>query len=104
MGLEDNEISAILNSDGPIVKCVLIKSEMEIEEVVVDTTPSKREVEGILGGPITFLGQYVKSGVVAMTVKDGFEVDIVLPAPLDDLEIKGNVLLMKVSKEDDDDF
>jgi len=74
-----------------------------ISEITVDMTPQKRQVESILGGPFTFLGQYDKESVVAVVRKESEIInDIKLPRPLDKAEIKGAVLLMKVA--DDDDF
>ena len=37
-----------------------------IEEVKIDTTPSKSKVSEVLGGPFTFLGQYEDEGIVLM--------------------------------------
>lgn len=39
---------------------------IEIDEVEVDTTPQKNEVEKVLGGPFTFIGQYDDEGIVLM--------------------------------------
>lgn len=41
-----------------------------IEEVLVDTTPSKNAVKTILGGPFTFLGQYPDEGTIVMARRD----------------------------------
>lgn len=41
-----------------------------IEEIDVDTTPAKKQVQAILGGPFTFLGQYPDEGCVVMARKD----------------------------------
>lgn len=40
-----------------------------IEEIQVDTTPSKNKVKEILGGPFTFLGQYPDEKTVVMALK-----------------------------------
>lgn len=115
--LNGDDITRILNSAGPIVTCVLIlpsesnneEKEDIITEVRVDTTPQKREVENVLGGPITFLGQYIEEGVVVMTKKEDEENDtdttrnrIKLPMPLHEV-VAYSALVMKVSQEDDDD-
>mmetsp|Transcript_42272 Transcript_42272/g.101754 ORF Transcript_42272/g.101754 Transcript_42272/m.101754 type:complete len:567 (+) Transcript_42272:312-2012(+) len=38
-----------------------------IDEIEVDTTPNKSEVQKLLGGPVTFLGQYHEERTVLMT-------------------------------------
>lgn len=43
---------------------LILRSYME--EIKVDTTPSKSMVPKLLGGPFTFLGQYEEEGVVLM--------------------------------------
>jgi len=121
--LNGDDITRILNSTGPIVTCVLIRggnsndsttAEDIITEVSIDTTPQKREVENLLGGPITFLGQYIEEGVVVMTKKeppsstqeentnddDDSRNRIKLPMPLDDV-VAYTALLMKVSQEEE---
>lgn len=56
---------------------ILLKGHME--EIEVDTTPSKSMVSQILGGPFTFLGQYEDEGIVLMIQK--------LPTDLDAEEL-----------------
>eukprot|EP00980_Cylindrotheca_fusiformis_P001965 scaffold443_cov125-Cylindrotheca_fusiformis.AAC.14 len=86
-------ISKVLSSEGPIVKCVVLRASPEtcttggdkkpsaksnngnserkilpdlIDEIEIDTTPSKSMVEKTLGGSFTFLGQYEDEGTVLM--------------------------------------
>lgn len=49
-----------------------------IEEIKIDTTPSKSKVKEILGGPFTFLGQYEDEGIVLMVrnFPDDLEADL----------------------------
>jgi len=89
--LHKEDIAKVLSSKGPVVKCVLLKhmrpdgkdtkphviaksdethkrqvlTEL-IEEIEIDTTPSKSEVKNVLGGPFTFLGQYPSEGTMVM--------------------------------------
>jgi hypothetical protein len=108
-GLEGVDIAKIMSSAGPVVTCVLLKhmslsgrdtkphaSPKEerddghphkrpvltelIEEVSVDTTPSKNQVQAVLGGPFTFLGQYPDEGIVLMARRE-------IPADLEDLSL-----------------
>lgn len=52
--------------------------EYLIEEVKIDTTPSKSKVAEVLGGPFTFLGQYEEEGIVLMVrnLPDDLEADL----------------------------
>ncbi|OEU21150.1 hypothetical protein FRACYDRAFT_234777 [Fragilariopsis cylindrus CCMP1102] len=54
-----------------------------IEEAKIDTTPSKSKVAEVLGGPVTFLGQYEDEGVVLMIRK--------FPDDLEEINIEGMV-------------
>jgi len=49
-----------------------------IEEVKIDTTPSKSKIAEVLGGPFTFLGQYEDEGIVLMVRKIPDDLEIVL--------------------------
>jgi len=60
-----------------------------IEEIMVDTTPSKNQVQSLLGGPFSFLGQYPDEGVVLMARRE-------LPA---DLEVESVHKLRELCKE-----
>ena len=88
------DIAKVLSSQGPIVKCVILRtgtdsSNLEdqkpkaksdddsnsddrpiltslIDEIEIDTTPAKSMVAKTLGGPFTFLGQYEEEGIVLM--------------------------------------
>ncbi|GKY99053.1 hypothetical protein MPSEU_000861000 [Mayamaea pseudoterrestris] len=94
--LHGTDIRKILTEPGPVVKAVLLKhmaasgkdehpslacqdkdataSEHShrlvlphmIDEIELDTTPSKQQVKQVLGGPWTFLGQYEEEGIVIM--------------------------------------
>lgn len=108
-GLEGVDIAKIMSSAGPVVKCVLLKHMSKtgrdtkpqappkdaqddghphkrpvltelIEEISVDTTPAKNQVQNVLGGPFTFLGQYPDEGIVVMARRE-------IPADLEDLSV-----------------
>ena len=101
-----------------------------IDEIEVDTTPKKAMVSQILGGPFTFLGQYEDEGIMVMvrrptSDKGSFEVsddeseeeeEIAAEAeeappinphklqpPLHNKVVRGDILLMRVAKADEDD-
>ena len=149
-------ISKIMSSTGPVVKCVLLRAaaaataddadevkpkaddEKEendtssllqhqhlIDEIEVDTTPRKSQVNTILGGPFTFLGQYEDEGIVIMIRRptidddDGNDEDEKeeddddkkhgpinphrLQPPFHNVMVRGDILLMKVAPATDDD-
>ena len=100
-----SDIAQVLTSSGPVVNCVLLRHMRKdakdvkphpvstkvdethkrevltelIEDIQVDTTPSKNAIKGILG-PFTFIGQFPTEGVVAMAPKE-------LPEDLQSLSI-----------------
>ena len=100
-----SDIAKVLTSSGPVVKCVLLRHMRKdakdvkphpastkvdmthkrevltelVDEILVDTTPSKNAIRDILG-PFTFIGQFPTEGVVAMARKE-------LPADLKSLSI-----------------
>eukprot|EP00977_Amphora_coffeiformis_P027887 scaffold34656_cov178-Amphora_coffeaeformis.AAC.13 len=90
-----SDIAEVLTSSGPVVNCVLLRHMRNdakdvkphpvstkvdqthkrevltelIEDIQVDTTPSKSAIKGILG-PFTFIGQFPTEGIVAMARKE----------------------------------
>jgi Family of unknown function (DUF5880) len=113
------DISKILNSNGPIVKCVMLRANPDtkiastnslplvddVEELEIDTSPQKQAVSSLLGGKFTFLGQYEDEGTILMVRNiDGLKKDQqppinhhILQPPFDKQEIRGDILIMKVS-------
>ena len=86
-----------------------------IEEIEVDTTPKKSMVSKVLGGEFTFIGQYEEEGIMVMVRRPDWEregssfdeADIPpinpheLQPPLDDVEVRGDILLMRVAETDE---
>lgn len=130
--LQGFDIANVLSSKGPVVKCVLLKSppsdkdtkpadktgtskntrpvlEHMIEEIKVDTTPSKSMVAKILGGPFTFLGQYEDEGIMLMIRKTEGVDPLDLPnynphslqPPFDQSDVRGDILIIKVAPTDE---
>jgi hypothetical protein len=143
------DISKIMSSTGPVVKCVLLCATSTnaatayvgadadlasksiddddvknaanaslhqdlIAEINVDTTPRKSQVNSILGGPFTFLGQYEDEGIVVMirrpppdfvdgdggNDRDDENLSINphrLQPPFHNTVVRGDILLMKVA-------
>lgn len=130
-------ISKIMASTGPVVKCVLLRAsaaatddddegkpkaddETEenetssvlhphqhlMDEIEIDTTPRKSQVNAILGGPFTFLGQYEEEGIVIMIRRPTLDGPINphrLQPPFHNVMVRGDILLMKVAPVTDDD-
>lgn len=88
---------------GPVCKCVRIEATTgAATEVELDMAPSKQAVQGALGGPIEFLGQWEPLGVVLVALRQALAAEpskAKLPKPFDDLEFKGPLLLLR---SDDD--
>ena len=64
-----------------------------IDEIDIDTTPSKSMVSKVLGGPFTFLGQYEDEGIVLM----------IRNLPDDIIELFGDAVATKSSLDSGDD-
>jgi len=62
-GTEKKKPVALTEAHGILTRVIL--SDL-IDEVKIDTTPSKSKVAELLGGPFTFLGQYEDEGIVLM--------------------------------------
>jgi hypothetical protein len=67
--LNDVNIQKLLESKGPVVKCVLLRADGSEEEMDVDMTPSLGKCQEILGGALTFLGQWEDLQVVILISK-----------------------------------
>jgi hypothetical protein len=88
-------------------------NENIIEQICVDTCPQRRMVEQILGGNgITFVGQYEDEGIVVVASKqqqqqennDHTRNPHRLQPPLHNLTICGDILLLKVRQEEEEDI
>ena len=151
--LQGADIAKVLSSEGPIVKCVILRAavagatndtingeEQEdkkppakkengdsnsnnnnddddepcrrpiltnlINEIEIDTTPSKSMVAKILGGSFTFLGQYEDEGIVLMMRNQQGDADNLpvnphkLQPPFQDATVRGDILVLKVAPEE----
>jgi hypothetical protein len=133
------DIAKLLRSTGPVVKCVVLRTGNDekthdakkqsskaaddplnshlVEEIEIDTTPKKNEVEKALGGPFTFIGQYEEEGIMLMARRDNHNAEEEesedetddssnwnphkLQPPFENLKIRGDILIMKVAEVDD---
>ena len=113
------DVARVLQSEGPVVKCVVLRAPKQtvvedrkvaadativedtknppdesasetqsseapakkelledlVDEIEIDTTPQKNQVQEVLGGPFTFIGQYESEGIVLMALR-GFVEEI----------------------------
>ena len=79
-----------------------------INEIEVDTTPRKSQVSQVLGGPITFLGQYEDEDLVVVC-RRAESMDSSTPwnphklqPPFDDAQVQGDILIMKLAPEEEE--
>ena len=105
---EGAKLAAIMSQEsGPIVKCVCLRAGGAIEELTLDMAPKQQAIFGALGGPPTFLGQYENIGVFVTVRK--YDASLagapasahVLPVPFADEAVRGDVLLFRVTNDDD---
>ena len=141
------DIAKVLRSKGPVVSAVVLRCRKDsddydddddakkptagsaaslllpdlVDQVQIDTTPKKSEVEKLLGGPFTFLGQYEEEGIMLMVRRgcvlaqeedddnDDDHVPSELPPrnphrlqpPFTDARIHGDIVCMRVAEVDD---
>jgi hypothetical protein len=131
--LQGVDIAKVLRSKGPVVSAVVLRCSSIsdddkpsaqdgddllpdlVEEVKIDTTPKKSEVEQLLRGPFTFVGQYEEEGIVLMARRGhvfATDTDETMPTelprnphklhpPFADTRIYGDVVCMKVAIVED---
>jgi len=118
------DIAKILTEKGPVVTAVVLRcppSSKEdncktngtddvvqvrlIEEIEIDTTPNKSKETAILGGPLTFLGQYEDEGIILMCRKFPDDLENLPPCnthqlqpPLRNVNVRGDIVIMKVTE------
>ena len=98
-----------MNSSGPVVPVVILSASGKIREETLDLTPKLRTIQGLLGGDVTFLGQWAEpcvSGVV-LVVRRGQDESSGLPLltghklqpPFHNKVIYGDVVLMRTGED-----
>lgn len=82
---------------------VLIKEQLgDIEQIDLDIAPSKNEIFLRLGGPATFIGQWEDLDVVIMKpVHSELVNNNTLPAPFNNEETYGPILLIRMDENSD---
>ena len=99
--LDGEAIAKVMSTEGPIVECVLIPESGEAKEIKVDMTPKKDQCATLLGGKVTFLGQYPEIDTVVMVRRDqqqGEQNKCVLPSPFDRKMATGAILLCRMDE------
>mmetsp|Transcript_14379 Transcript_14379/g.19970 ORF Transcript_14379/g.19970 Transcript_14379/m.19970 type:complete len:174 (+) Transcript_14379:39-560(+) len=94
--------SSMLDGKGPICSCVLINDEGVAEEIEVDMTPKEETPKKLIGGRVTFLGQWTDLQVVVMVAdkpaEGAKENPHKLPFPFDSADVKGKILLVRMDE------
>ena len=98
-----------MSSTGPIVSCVLLPAGSSLNsppsEVTIDMTPKLRKVQEVVGGDVSFVGQWCHpqvEGVVLVSARDSSSMPLnehPLQPPFHDTEVKGPILLMKTDED-----
>eukprot|EP00940_MAST-03C_sp_MAST-3C-sp2_P002436 g2436.t1 len=95
------DITKIMNSEGPVCKCVLLQTDGTAKEIDVDMTPKKQKVPEILGGRTSFVGQWDDIGVIVCcadqsTTNEDIEKNThKLQPPLHKAVIRGPIVLTR---------
>lgn len=60
------DINKLMTTSYENIVCVLLKQDGQTEEIIIDMTPRLKETQKILGGDVTFLGQWEEMEVILM--------------------------------------
>jgi Family of unknown function (DUF5880) len=98
------DIKKVMQAAGPIVQGVLLSADGTSKQIEVDMTPAKREVDAILGGDLTILGQYADLDAILLVLADQSAPTLAanphkLQPPFHAREVKGNIVILR-SDED----
>lgn len=72
-GFSMGSIMGVMQEEGPVVTCVLLKADGGKEERTLDMTPRKDAPSSVLGGKVTFVGPIPRLNVVVMQRLDAEE-------------------------------
>lgn len=94
------DVNAVMTSEGPIVTVVVLRTNGECEELVLDMSPKLQLVAKELRGSVGFLGQWESLEVVLIMRADqddsSFDMNShKLQPPFDEAEVRGDILLMR---------
>ena len=98
------DVNAVMTSEGPIVTAVVLRTNGECEELVLDMSPKLQLVAKELRGSVGFLGQWESLEVVLIMRADqddsSFDMNShKLQPPFDEAEVRGDILLMRNDEE-----
>ena len=95
------DIRQIINTEGPVVKCVMLNVNGEVKEIDVDMTPKKQCVTNLLGGQTSFVGQWEQIGVIVCCAQQKDMSDNVeknphkLQPPFHLTDVRGHIILTR---------
>lgn len=94
------EILATMKQEGPIVECVMLRAETgKVEQITVDMSPKKNVPAELLGGAVTFAGQFEDIQVIVMAARDPlkrYKSDVKLPFPMHRDQVTTDLLLVRM--------
>jgi hypothetical protein len=102
------QIQAVMAIEDEPVQCVLLRADGSTEEVTVDMTPRKGEVRDLMGGQVTFIGQWTDVGepdlnVMLVKLADppaGAKPNQhALPPPFHKVKTEGDILLFRNNED-----
>ena len=106
--MEMPDVNAILNSEGPIVTVLHLPAGngkgSKAVEVTMDMTPKAKNMHKLLGGEVTFLGQYghepeVEGVVIVINQRGGARNGHRLQPPFEGEVVAGDMVLMRTDEE-----
>ena len=102
--LQSVDIKQLMEQKGPTVKNVLLRKDGSCSEVTLDMTPAVKSTQDLLGGDVTFLGQYDDLQVILLINRTQTAIESErnqhkLQPPFHTAEVYGDILL---SRSDDD--
>jgi hypothetical protein len=74
--LSAQQITKLMSEEGPVVKVVLLKADGTSEELDADMSPKKAATQDILGGPVSFVGQYPELDIVVIMRRKEHQADL----------------------------
>jgi len=93
-------ISEMMALEGPVVSVVVLRTDGKVEEVTVDMTPRLNKLAGILGGPLTIMGEFQKQQTVLLQLREPAagtaENKHKLPPPFGDERVQGDIVCVRM--------
>ena len=104
---DDFDMTAIMDATGPVVPCVILLADGTTSEQTLDLTPKTRTIQSLIGGEVTFVGQWSEpsvSGVVLIARRGGLSAGLAINAhklqpPFHAETVHGDIVLMRSGED-----